>query len=41
MTSAVLRISVYPFTAIVAISLLFTAIVLLADVFNLLAERKR
>lgn len=41
MTSAVLRIAVYPFTAVVAISLLFTTIVLLADVFNLLAERKR
>ena len=40
MTSAVLHISVYPFTAVVAISLLLTAIVLIADVFNLLAERK-
>lgn len=40
MTSAVLHISVYPFTAIVALSLLLTVVVLIADIFNLLAERK-
>lgn len=41
MTSAVLRVSVYPFTAIVAVSFLFTTIVFIADVFNLLAEMKK
>lgn len=38
MTSAVLLISIYPFTAIVAFSFLITMIVFIVDFFNLLTE---
>ena len=40
MTSAVLLIPVYPFTAIVALSFIATTIVFIADLFNFLAEIK-
>lgn len=38
MTSAVLRIAVYPFTAIVAFSFVITTLVFIADFFNLMTE---
>ena len=37
-TSAVLRIAVYPFTAIVAFSFVITLIVFIVDLFNIMAE---
>ena len=38
LTSAVLRIAVYPFTAVVALAFLFTSIVFIADILKLFAE---